>query len=109
MKLPLFPGVLTFAFCATTLTALAGTSLPPASAGENEYDGNWHFTLTPYVWLPGVSGDLNFSPPRFPDVTAHVNVDEGPFDVLKRLRFGLMATGSARIGEWSAFTDMLYV
>ena len=47
--------------------------------------------------------------PRFPNVAAHVNVDEGPLDVLKHLRFGLMGTGDVRKDEWSAFSDMIYV
>jgi hypothetical protein len=94
---------------AVTAVAFLVATILPASAEDNAYDGNWHFTLTPYVWLPGVTGDLKFNVPRFPDVSANVNVDEGPIDVLKHLRFGLMGTGDARKDNWSAFTDMIYV
>src|ERR1041385_7183014 len=109
MRLSLRPGAVTIALCTIAVAAVEAVFFLPARANENAYDGNWHFTLTPYVWLPGISGDLNFSVPRFPDVAAHVNIDEGPLDLLKNVRFGLMAAGGVRKGEWSAFTDTMYV
>ena len=109
MKHPLIFSVLPLARLATAVAALVTVTLHPAIANDNDYDGNWHYALTPYVWLPGVSGDLNFRPARFPNVTASVNIDEGPLDVLKHFRFGLMGTATVRKGEWSAFTDTMYV
>ena len=95
--------------CALLAAGLFASFLVPARAADGDYDGNWHFTLTPYLWLAGVTGDFEFTPPRFPNVHANVSVDEGPIDVLKHLHFGLMGAASARKDNWSAFTDMMYV
>jgi hypothetical protein len=82
---------------------------PQAFADERDYDGNWHFTLTPYLWLPSVTGDLKFEVPRFPGVIENMNIDASALDVLKHLRFGFMGAGDVRKDNWSAFTDLIYV
>jgi hypothetical protein len=33
----------------------------------------------------------------------------GPNDYLKNLKFGAMATGEVRKGDWSVFTDIIYI
>ena len=79
----------------------------PARAADNEYDGDWHFTLTPYVWLPGVSGDLRYKAPRGFSGNAEVHV--GAEDIFEDLKFAFMGTGSVRRGNWSVFTDFIYL
>ena len=86
-----------------------------AAAAVDPYDGNWHFSLTPYLWFPNVNGsaDVVLSGLRGPlgnligDVK--VNSEVGPNDYLENLQFGFMATGEARKGLWSVFTDVIYI
>ena len=68
------------------------------------YDGNWRFTLTPYLWLPSLDGMLNFDLPN-----GSPNVDASAGDILEKLNFALMAAGDARKGNWSVFTDFIYL
>lgn len=90
--------------------ALAALAASPACADPlrpNMYDGDWHFTLTPYVWLPGVTSDLSYRIPGHPEANASVHTSAG--DILSKLKFALMGTGDARKGEWTVFADLLYV
>ncbi len=76
----------------------------PARAAEDPYDGNWHFTLTPYLWLPSLDGTLRFD---LPNGSPNVSASKG--DILENLDFAFMATGDIRRGNWSAFTDFIYL
>lgn len=86
-----------------------------AAAAVDPYDGNWHFSLTPYLWLPNVNGsaDVGVSGLRGPlggaigDV--RLSTEVGPNDYLENLKFAIMATGEARKGPWSVFTDIIYI
>ncbi|MBK1722984.1 hypothetical protein [Thiocystis violacea] len=104
-----------------TLTALAAVTLsasPIAALAKDQvdpYDGGWHFTLTPYLWLPNINGTVNgrMSGPRAPDGTSLGELSAsskiGPNDYLEHLKLGFMATGEVRKGDWSAFTDIIYI
>lgn len=76
----------------------------PARAAEDPYDGNWRFTLTPYLWLPSLDGTLRFDLPN-----GSPNVSASAGDILENLDFAFMATGDVRKGRWSAFTDFIYL
>ena len=76
----------------------------PARAAEDPYDGNWHFTFTPYLWLPALDGTLNFNLPN-----GSPNVDASAGALLEKLNFALMGAGDARRGNWSIFTDFIYL
>ncbi|WP_223296718.1 hypothetical protein [Thiorhodovibrio frisius] len=93
-----------FGLLASSITATAADAVDP-------FDGDWHFTLTPYLWLPNLNGTLNGKAPG-----ANLNLSDfnikteiGPNDYLQNLKFGAMATGEVRKGEWSAFTDIIYI
>lgn len=90
------------AVLATTLTALPARAAPP----RDPYDGNWHFTLSPYGWITGVTSTLAFSIPNIPGATATVHSSAG--DVLSHLKSALMGTATARQGEWMFFGDLIY-
>jgi len=77
----------------------------PARGEENPYDGAWHFSLTPYLWLSAFSGTFHIDTPSG-GRTIDVHASAG--DILKSLKFGVMAMGEARHGEWSVFTDIIY-
>lgn len=104
-----------------TVTALAalGLSASPATAPAADkvdpYDGGWHFVLTPYLWMPNINGMLDG---RVPGLVAtdgadlgglKASAEIGPNDYLQNLKFGAMATGEVRKGDWSLFTDIIYI
>ena len=71
----------------------------PAAAQE----GRW--SVTPYVWLPNIDGNLNFQLPS--GVRPEVGV--GPNDYLENLDMALMVAGDYRADGWSIFTDLVYL
>lgn len=83
----------------------------PARAAVDMYDGAWHFSLTPYVWLANVNGsiDSRISGLRGYDGDASLSAKIGPNDYLENLKFGAMLTGEVRKGDWSIFTDFIYI
>jgi hypothetical protein len=76
-----------------------------AAAVEDTYDGEWHFSLTPYLWLSAFNGTFHINTPSGGRT---INVHASAGDILKSLKFGVMAMGEARHGEWSVFTDLIY-
>jgi hypothetical protein len=89
---------------------LAGASLVtglPAPAEVDPFDGDWHYSLTPYLWLPNVNANLSHA---FPGLETHqLETEVGPNDYLENLEFGLLVTGEVRKGRWSAVTDLIYM
>lgn len=80
-------------------------ALQPAAAAENPYDGEWHFSLTPYLWFSAFDGTFHIDTPSG-GRTIDVHASGG--DILKSLQFGLMAMGEARRGDWGVFTDLIF-
>lgn len=76
-----------------------------AASDFDPWDGQWHTTLTPYVWLPTLDGNVNS---RLPD-GSNLNVEVGPNDYLTNLNFALMLAGDARNGDWTIGGDFDYV
>jgi hypothetical protein len=104
----------TIAACALGLAALG--SAPGAGAGAPDpYDGNWHFHLMPYLWLPNlnasldktVSGLRGGNGQALGTVTLRAETDPGSY--LKHLKMAAMLIAEARKGSWSLFTDIMYV
>jgi hypothetical protein len=87
---------------ASMLTGLL--SAGPAPAAEALYDGNWRFSVTPYLWLPSLDGTLQFDLPN-----GSPNVSASAGSILENLDFAVMATGDVRRGNWSVFTDFIYL
>jgi len=87
------------------LSAIAGVLCAAAAqAAEDPYDGNWHFDFAPYLWLPSLDGTLRFD---LPNGSPDVDVRAGA--ILEELHFGFMGAGDARKGNWSVFTDFIYL
>jgi len=90
--------------------ALTGASLAaalPVAAQVDPFDGSWHYSVTPYLWLPNVNANLSHDFPRLQ--TDQLKTEIGPNDYLENLEFGLLVTGEVRKGRWSAFTDLIYL
>jgi hypothetical protein len=104
------PSLLRLALAASALTVAV-----PAAAAVDPFDGAWHFSLTPYLWVPNINANMNapVSGLRDPNgtalATATLSTEIGPNDYLENLQFGLMLTGEARKGAWSVITDVIYI
>ncbi len=86
------------------LTALLVTT---ALQGRAYAEEGWSFSLTPYLWLPNINGQLKYAIP--PGGGARPEVDTGPNNYLENLSLALMLAGEARKGKWSAFTVLIYL
>src|SRR5262249_38130809 len=84
------------------LAALLVLIVPTANAEEG-----WTFSLTPYIWLPNINGQLKYAIP--PGGVAGPEVDTGPNNYLENLSFALMLAGEARKDKLSIFTDLIYL
>lgn len=89
-------------FAIISAIALAA-SASPAFAQE---DG-LRYSVTPYIWLPTVDGDLNLDAP--PEIDGRPSVGVGPVDYLENLDGVFMIAGEARYQRFGAFTDFIYL
>lgn len=92
----------------TSAAILTGVSLlaPLGAKAETPADG-WQFSVMPYLWLPGVSGKLNYGPPPRGGGTANVSVDAAT--LLDNLDLAFMIAGEARKDRWLVATDIIYL
>lgn len=87
---------------ATTGAASGTTSLVapnPASDGE---DG-WHFAVTPYLWAPKISAEID------PVQDGSVDMDTSFTDILSNLKFAFMGAFDARNGRFVMLGDIIYL
>lgn len=84
-----------------------GLAAQAGAADYDPFDGQWHTTLTPYIWLPTLDGTLNSKVPR--DQGGSFDVELGPNDYLTNLNFALMIAGDVRNGEWTIGADLDYL
>jgi hypothetical protein len=74
-----------------------------AQAGGDQ----WRYSVTPYLWLPGMEGTLRYGPPAAGGASPQVSVDGE--DILNALDMAFMITVDARKGRWSIATDYIYL
>jgi hypothetical protein len=91
----------------TTQGAESGGNAAPGA--KDAYDGNLHFILTPYVWLPTINGAVRFRAPPGASGSPTFNFSVSPIDLLSHLDLGFMGAAEAREGNWSVFTDLMYL
>ena len=74
---------------------------PPQKAATSD-DDRWHFTIAPYLWFPGLSGNVG--------AFGHVaSVHASATDVLGHFKFGLMGAFEARKNRWVLPIDYMWV
>jgi hypothetical protein len=88
-------------------TAAASLTLASAHAAPPAYDGQWHYSITPYLWLPNVNATLKHTLP--PGAGGSAESEVGPNSYLDNLQFALMLSGEARRNEWAVFSDVIYL
>ncbi len=85
------------------LLALGGVA---SGAGVDMYDGQWHYSLTPYAWFPNIKQTTHLTTPLGGGRT--VDVEVKPDSYLSNLDFALMGTFEARKGDWALAMDLIY-
>jgi len=85
------------AACAAALAALL--LLP---AGQARAEGEWQFSITPYIWLAFI--DLKVDSDQ-----GTIHTDASFSDVGTDLNFAFMISGEAHNGEWGVLVDLLYL
>ncbi len=94
------------------LAALLTTS---ARAADDSGDGQWHFTVTPYIWAPTINASLQYSVHTLPSRIAPagglgaLNVTAGPNKYLEHLNAAALVYGEIRKGDWAISTDVIYM
>ena len=76
-------------------------------ADEAKADNEWHFKITPYLWIPDISGTLTYANVSGSGASISAQVD--PSSYLQSLDFAGMFTAEARKGGWFLFTDYIYL
>ena len=74
--------------------------------GLNMWDGQWHFGTTVYGWLPWVHTSV-----QLPPIAGGGNptIETQPSQYLKDLNGAVMFEGMVRKGDWSLWTDLVYM
>lgn len=88
--------------CAATAVAQttpADPAAPPA----------WSFSVTPYGWVPSVSGDLRYFPLNLPNGPSGAKVDVSATNVMDALNFAAMFAAEMRYGRLSLASDFMYL
>lgn len=90
-----------------TLAAMSSAHAQLASSPPSDKAGTgWSFTVTPYLWLPRISQNLQANGPQ--GGTVNMTVNAGPGDYLTLVNFAGMVGGVARNDRFSVITDLLY-
>ena len=105
------------AFAAGTAIASAQETPAPSETSsptflDRQYDGNLHVTLAPYIWLPTVRGNFQFSIPRLPRRPGGVvqsSFQVGPSDYVSKLNSAAMFAFDVRKGGVDLFGDYIYL
>lgn len=88
------------------LAASAGFAMPAhCSDTDDQWDGNWHGSITPYGWLPGVSAKMRY---QLPGTNTDVQ-NKTDHNILSALSGAFMLSGDIRKGNWGLFTDVDWV
>jgi len=86
---------------------IAIAPVAPVSAEEDMFDGKWHFAITPYLWLPDMSGTITYQNPA--GAGGSLTATAEPDSYLQSLDFAAMFAGEARKGDALIFTDYIYL
>ena len=88
------------------VTAPATAETPDAGGSAHATTGEpgWQFSVSPYLWMSSLKGDLGVAEQVDP-----VGIDMSFFDILDAMKFSLMGGFEARNGRFVGTTDMVYL
>jgi hypothetical protein len=88
--------------------AIAACMVPSATHAQSGAQP-WSFSVTPYLWLPGIESTLRYSASAPGGGRPEADIDSSPNDYLTDLKFAFMIAGEARRGRLSLFSDLIYL
>lgn len=97
MRVPVLASVVLMALTGAATADGYASPASPISPGPS----GWHYTFTPYAWLPWISGDAVLKGRGF-------SVEQNPGQVLDSLDFAWMSYQEARRGAITLFSDVIY-
>ncbi len=74
--------------------------------GVNMWDGQWHYDLTVYGWVPWIYSTVNL--PAIAGGGSQTSTIE-PHQYLKHVEGGALVDGTVRKGDWSLWTDLVFL
>jgi len=75
---------------------------PSSPKAASTDDDRWHFTVTPYLWFPGISGNAG--------VLGHVaSVHASATDILGYFNIGILGSVEARKNRWVFPEDFIWM
>ena len=91
------------AFIAGVGALTAGSA---AAEDVNMWDGQWHFEVSPYAWVPWM-----YTTVQLPPIAGGGNPTEEvqPSQYLKYVKAGALFDASVRKGDWGLWTDLVYL
>lgn len=100
---------------ATTTTGdaaavMSSAAVPPHDSDSppplnDDHDEKWQFRFTPYIWVPGTSGNLGIGPVNVP---VDVSVDEA-FTEAGNVNYSITIEYEARLDRFALFGNAMYV
>ena len=87
------------------VTVMLLTCATVAKAAEEKQDDRWRFTITPFIWLPSISGSMKLEPP--PGFGSG-KVNTSPNNYLEDLDFAGMLDLQVQKGRWTLLADIIY-
>jgi hypothetical protein len=82
---------------------------PPAFQYD-AFDNQWHASVTPYLWAPGIGGQLIFRRPVAVGVgLATIAVSTGPSNYLGFFNFGALIAGEVRKNAFDVSADVIWL
>ena len=89
--------------CLSTLivTSTAFAQESNTSSPLQKVSQEWRFEVTPYVWIPGIKGTINF------DNGLAKTADFSSSNVLSNLKSGAMMAAEAHKGNWGIMGDLV--
>jgi hypothetical protein len=88
-------------------TAIMLSGYTASAAGQDDSD-KWQFQITPYIWLPTISADLNYDPPPSGG-SGGPSIDAGPTDWLDLINGVALVSAGVQKGRFSLFTDFVFL
>jgi len=95
---------------ATTIRALFAFAVlflamgtPAHAAQPDPWDGHWHYTVSPYAWLPGIDATLRFQ------VANSTVLSQSTGNIWDNLGGAFELMGSARKGRLGVYADLDWV
>ncbi len=74
------------------------------------FDNKWHTSITPYLWAPGISGQLQFRRPSLVGVgVATIGLNTGPTNYLQFINSGALIAGELRKNAFDVGADVMWL